>query len=183
MITTSYNNNTREILDGYFPKAIQWCSFEKIPEGLVNIDICKQFPSILIQNGQTIPIYTIHDTIQKFEGKQLMDNDIGLYYPELNENGEFYIGEFEIKIFGCPLRIESGFYHVSLIDFLVYDCKMPVSNIKYKLVSHHGIKCDTFKDSMLYIFKNFPEAQAKKMANSFIGELGRKYNRSDFGFT
>ena len=36
---------------------------------------------------------------------------------------------------------------------------------------------------MIFIFKTFPEAQAKKMTNSFIGELGRKYNRSDFGFT
>ena len=179
---SSHNNNTREILDRYYPKAIQWCSFDDLPEGLVNIDICKQFPSILIQNGQTISIYTIHDTIQKFEGKQEMSNDIGLYYPELNNNGEFYIDEFEIKIFGCPLRFEAGFYHVSLIDFLVYDCKMPVSNIKYKLIACHGIKADTFKDFMLYIFNNFPEAQAKKMANSFMGELGRKYNRTYFGF-
>lgn len=179
---SSYNDNTREILDRYYPKAIQWCSFDDLPEGLVNIDICKQFPGILIQNGQTIPIYTIHDTIQKFEGKQEISNDTGIYYPELINNGEFYIDEFEIKIFGCPLRFEAGFYHVSLIDFLVYDCKMPVSNIKYKLIAHHGIKNDTFKDFMLYIFNNFPEAQAKKMANSFIGELGRKYNRTDFGF-
>ena len=180
---SSYNNNTREILDRYYPKAIQWCSFDDLPEGLVNIDICKQFPSVLIQNGQTIPIYTIHDTIQKFEGKQDMSNDIGIYYPELNNNGEFYIDEFEIKIFGCPLRFEAGFYHVSLIDFLVYDFKMPVSNIKYKLIAHHGIKTDTSKDFTVFIFQTFPEAKAKKMANSFFGELGRKYNRSDCGFT
>ena len=112
-----------------------------------------------------------------------MDNDIGLCYPELNNNGEFYIDEFEIKIFGCPLRIECGFYHTSLIEFLVYECKMLVSNIKYKLVAHHGIKADTFKEFMLYIFNNFPETQAKKLANSFIGDLGRKYNKMDYGFT
>ena len=180
---SSYNNKTRQILDKMYPKAIQWCSFDDQPEGLVNIDNCKQFSSILIQNGQTITIYTIHDHIEKFEGKQDMTDDIGLYYPELNNNAEFYINEFEITIFGCQLRFEVGFYHVSLNDFLVYECKMPVSNIKYKLVAHHGIKGETFKDFMLYIFKTFPEAQAKKKANSFVGELGRKYNRSDFGFT
>lgn len=60
---------------------------------------------------------------------------------------------------------------------------MPISNIKYKLIAHHGIKASTFKDFMLYIFKNFPEAQAKKIANSFIGDLGRKYNKHDFGFS
>ena len=30
---------------------------------------------------------------------------------------------------------------------------MPISNIKYKLVARHGIKNDTFKDFMKYIFK------------------------------
>ena len=180
---SSYNNKTREILDRYYPKAIQWWSVDDPPEGLVNIDICKQFPSILMLNSKTIPIYTIHDIIQKFEGKKVLDNDIGFYYPELNQNGEFYIDEYEITIFSCELRMEAGFYHSSLIDFLVYECKMPVSNIKYKLVAHHGIQADTFKDFMLFIFNTFPEAQAKKMANSVIGELGRKYNRSDFGFT
>ena len=58
---------------------------------------------------------------------------------------------------------------------------MPVSNIKRKLIAKHGIKADTIKDLMLYLFKNFPEKQAKKMANSFIGD--RKYNRTDYGFT
>ena len=36
---------------------------------------------------------------------------------------------------------------------------------------------------MNYIFKTFPEQIAKKMANSFIGDLGGKYNRTNYGFT
>ena len=148
---SNYNNRTREILDRYYPKAIQWCSFDTPSEvgeeeDLVNIDICKQFPGILIQNDQTIPIYTAHDIIQKFEGKQEMDDDIGIHYPELYAIGEFYIDEFEIKNFGCDdLRFENGFYHVSLIKFLINFCNMPISNIKYKLVAHLGIKANTFK--------------------------------------
>ena len=62
---SSYNNKTREILDRYYPIALQWCSFDDQPDDLVNIDICKQFPSILILNPHTIPIYTIYDTIEK----------------------------------------------------------------------------------------------------------------------
>ena len=112
-----------------------------------------------------------------------MDNDIGLYYPELNQNGEFYIDTFTIKKFGNQIKFPNGFYHTSLIDFFVYECGMPISNIKYKLISRHGIKKDTFKDFMNYIFKTFPEQIAKKMANSFIGDLGRKYNRTNYGFT
>ena len=63
---SSYNNKTREILNSYYPIALQWCRFDDKPEGLVNKDICKQFPSILIKNPYTVPIYTIHDNIEKF---------------------------------------------------------------------------------------------------------------------
>ena len=52
---SSYNNRTREILDRYYPIALQWCSFDDKPEGLVNIDICKQFPSILIKKSPYNP--------------------------------------------------------------------------------------------------------------------------------
>ena len=54
LLESSYNNKTREILDRYYPIALQCCSFDGKPEGLVNIDICKQFPSILILNSKTI---------------------------------------------------------------------------------------------------------------------------------
>lgn len=60
---------------------------------------------------------------------------------------------------------------------------MPLSNIKYKLVARHSLKADTFKEFMLYLFNNFSEKSAKKMANSFIGDLGRKYNKTDYSFT
>lgn len=36
---------------------------------------------------------------------------------------------------------------------------------------------------MMYIFDTFTEAQAKLLANSFIGELGRKYTRTEHGCT
>ena len=108
---------------------------------------------------------------KKFEGKQEMDNDIGLYYPELNQNGEFYIDTFTIKQFGNQIKFPNEFYRVSLIDFFVYDCGMPLSNIKYKLIARHGIKNDTFTDFMIYIFKTFPEQIAKKNGKQFYSRL------------
>ena len=180
---SSYNNKTREMLDRFYPRAIQWCSFKDKPKNLVNIDICKQFPSILINNTTVIPIYTIHDHVEIFEGTQKMDNNKALYYPELNESGEFYIDTFEIKKFDQNIKIEAAFYHAILIKFLVYKLGMPVSNIKRKLIAKHGIRCDTLSEFMLYLFKNFPEKEAKKRSVSFIGDLGRKYNLTDYGFT
>lgn len=159
---SSYNNKTREILDRFYPRALQWCSFGDISEGLVNIDISKQFPSILINNSVNFPHYTMHEVFEKFNGKQ----------SELDNNGEFLIDEFMIQKFGQKIPIECGVYHVSLIEYLINELGMPLSHIKYKLIAKHEIEADTFKKFMLYLFNNFPEAHAKKLANSLIGDLG-----------
>ena len=60
---------------------------------------------------------------------------------------------------------------------------MPLTQIKYKITTKKALKPDTFKYFMEYLFNEFPEAEAKRLANSFIGELGRKYSRTNTGFT
>ena len=60
---------------------------------------------------------------------------------------------------------------------------MPTSQIKYKIVTKRALKSDTFKSFMEYIFDHFPEKEEKSMANSFISELSRKYNKIHHGFT
>ena len=60
---------------------------------------------------------------------------------------------------------------------------MPVSNVKWCIQARKTLAPDTFKNYTLAIFSMFPESQAKLLANSYIGELGRKYSRKDHGFT
>ena len=89
-----------------------------------------------------------------------------------------------IHNFAVPLKIEAGFYSSNLVWYLVNELHMPSSNVKWKVTTKKALKPDIFRNFLLYIFKIFPEAQAKlSRANSFIGELGRKYSRSDHGFT
>lgn len=97
--TSSYNKIERDVLDQFFPKALQWCSSGEIPENCVNIDISKCYSTILIDNNMKILIYTIFDDIRKFN-----DNYV-------HEEGEFYIDEIEIEKFGQIIKIENGFYH------------------------------------------------------------------------
>ena len=40
-----------------------------------------------------------------------------------------------------------------------------------------------FKSFIEYVFNNFPESEAKKLANSFIENLVSKYSRTNHGFT
>lgn len=76
-----------------------------------------------------------------------------------------------IHNFGVPLKIVARFYSSNLVEYLVNELHMPTSNIKCRITTEKAPKPDTFHDFLLYIFKMFPEAEAKKLANSFIGEL------------
>ena len=169
---SSYNVNTRQMLDDFYPRALQWCTTDDIPDNVVNIDICKSYPSILLNNKNPIPIYSIHDTVEQFFCKN-----------DLRQCGEFYIDETILNNYGTPLKIEAGFYSSNLISYLVDNLNMSLSKIKYKIVSKRALKPDTFRSYIKYIFDNFSESEAKKLANSFIGELGRKYNKINHGFT
>ena len=169
---SSHNGNTRNMLDEFYPIALQWCTPDDIPEDVVNIDICKSYPNILLNNTQTIPIYTIHDVIEPFNCTS-----------DLNLCGEFYINETVLNKYGTPLILEAGFCSGNLISHLVDNLNMSLKQIKYKIVTKKALKPDTFKPPMEFIFNNFEEGEAKKLANSFIGELGRKYNTTSQGFT
>lgn len=111
---SQYNSTTQQILDDYYPRALQWCSTEQQPDDLVNIDISKCYPSILLNNTRPIPVYTIRDTIEPFSCRN-----------DLSQCGELYIEETTINNFGCPLKIEAGFYSSNLIWYLVNELHIP----------------------------------------------------------
>lgn len=85
--------------------------------------------------------------------------------------------------YGTPLKLEAGFYSSSLISYLVNSLHMPITQTKNKITTKRALKPDTFKPFVKYVFDNFEEVEAKKLVNSYIGELGRKYNKINQGFT
>ena len=168
----SYNVNTRKMLDDFCPRALQWCTTEDIPEDVINIDISKSYPSILLNNTRPIPVYSIHDVVEPFNCRS-----------DLRQCGEFYIDETILYNYKSLLKIEAGFYSSNLMSYLVDTLHMPLSRIKYEIITKRALKPDTFSEYIKYIFDNFQESEAKKMANSYIGELGRKYNKINQGYT
>lgn len=60
---------------------------------------------------------------------------------------------------------------------------MPLSNIRWFIRARQTLKPDTFTKFLIFIFDTFSEAQAKLLANAFIGDLGRNYKKIDQGFT
>ena len=169
---STYNVQTRDMLDDYYPRALQWCTTEDVPEDVVSIDISKSYPNVLLNNRTPIPVYSIHDVVEPYTCRS-----------DLRRSGEFYIEETILYNYGAPLKIEAGFYSGDLISYLVEELTMSEKQIKYKIVSRKALKPDTFKPFLKHVFETFPENEAKRLANSFIGELGRKYNKTNTGFT
>ena len=171
-----YNTQAREIIDTYYPKALQWVNTdyeiadEDVPK-IISIDISKCYPSTLLNNKTKIPIYSIHDCVEEFD----LENDLIL------NNAEYAIDEYIVSLYGANIKIESAFYSSDLIEYLL-SLGMPRTQIKYKIVTKRCLKADTYSHFIKYIFDNFPEKTAKILTNSFIGHLGRKYKRLDRGF-
>ena len=158
---SQYDTKTWEVLDDFYPRALQWCSTDPAPDNLVSLDISKCYPSILIDNESPIPLYTIHDIIKPFDAVLRIC--------------EYYIDEYVIdKRLGKGIKIEAGFYSEPLVRALITKFKMPISKVKWYIQARKTLAPDTFKNYMLAIFSMFPESQAKLLANCYIGELGRK---------
>ena len=170
---SQYDTKTREALDDFHLRTLQWCSTDPRPENLTSLDISKCYPSILIDNKHPIPLYTIHDVIEPFNGAFDSKNMLGKYYRD----------EYVFDRMGDGIEIEAGFYSEQLVNALIKRFKMPTSNVKWYIHCRKTLAPDTFKNFLIALFTMFPESQAKLLANSYIGELGRKYSRKDQGFT
>ena len=97
---SQYDTKTREVLDDFYPRALQWCLTDPAPDNLVSLDISKCYPSKLIDNKSPIPLYTIHDIIKPFNG----------VFDGKDMTGEYYIDEYVInKRLGKGIKIEAGF--------------------------------------------------------------------------
>lgn len=112
------------MLDEYYPRALQLCATDDIPENVISIDIAKCYPSILLNNKHEIPIYSIHDVVEPFN-----------HESDLKLCGEFYIDETVLENYSNPIKIEAGFYSSSLVSYLVDTLHMPLRQIKHKIVT------------------------------------------------
>ena len=120
-------------------------------------------------NTESIPLYTINDVILPYNNNELVP-------------GEYYIDEYEIPIGDDDIKIEAGFYSRRMMITLIEKFNMPKTQIKWYIPTRKTLRYDTFKNYLWAIFSLFPESEAKLLANSFIGNLGKRYSRKDSGF-
>ena len=150
-------------LDKFKPCALYYCYTECFDEdeSYGHFDICKKYPNVLINNSKPIPLYSIHDYTETFNG-----------IDDFEKNGEFYVDEVVLDKYGCDLRIEARFCSKNLVKYSVQVLNMDISIIKYKIISNRSQKPDTFKSFLEYVFDNFKRKTAKILPNFFIGNCG-----------
>ena len=123
---SQYDTKTREVLDDFYPRALQCCTSEESPEFVTSLDICKCYPSILINNTESIPLYTINDVILSYDDNELVP-------------GEYYIDEYQIPMGDSDVGIEARFYSRRTIKILIEKFNMPKTQIKW--LYRHGRHC------------------------------------------
>ena len=111
-----------------------------------------------------IPVNTIHDDVP-FGG-------------DYSRCGEYYTQECTLKRWG--IYLEAG-YSQTLTAFLVEEHLISKENIAYMITTRKALNPDAFTEPLIRIFSENGETPGKKLCNSFIGDLGRKYDRANFG--
>jgi len=133
----------------------------------------KNYSSILINNKCDFPIYTIHNKIERYDGKELrtgeyfIDKDITI--PFKTENGN-------------PIILPQGIFTKHAVEKLLSYNLITKDDIKYMLISDKSLQADSFGHYIKFLFNTFEEGVAKKMANQFIGYFGTKYDRTSSGY-
>ena len=118
-----------------------------------------------------IPIYTIHDNIEIYDG------------------GAIEIGEYFVKDVVLPFETTSGekinlsncFRSHATVKYLLEKGIIRKDNIVYMYKSKCSLKSDTFKEYVDFCYEKFGN-DAKELINRFIGGLGTKYAKSFRGY-
>ena len=72
---SAYNETAKRMLNDFYPRALQWCSTVDIPHNVVNVDICKSHPNVLLNNTHLLPLKNIHDVAEKFNCESDLNNE------------------------------------------------------------------------------------------------------------
>lgn len=165
----SYNNIMRDEFDqNYCRPLIQKITnksdkkLAKMQESslLYGFDVIKSYTAVLYDNKYNIPLPTIHDKEELYNGE---DISCGFYKIK------------NIKI--GKLVIPCAWYSYSLIVELLKTGFLKKKDIICQYLCNHSIKCDTFK-KFIEICYEFGENNGKNLVNYFTGVLNTKYFKS-----
>ena len=170
---SEYNERVLQMIDSCTPTAMQDSFKLDDMADYDTFDIAKAYPSVLMNNKYDFPIYSIHDTIETYNGEEFTTAE---YF--INKNIVVPLKTMN----GQPIIIPAGIFTRTAVERLLYHELITKEDITYVLKAKQSLKAGAFKEFMVYLFNTYPEVTAKKMANQFIGFLGTKYDKTNYGY-
>ena len=137
-----------------------------------SFDICKCYSSVLLENKNVIPIYTIHDKIEKYDGGDIVC-------------GEYFVEGVELKVKtynGRKFMLDNCFRsYLTVRDWLEKGI-ITKDNIKFMHKSSSGLDSKALSSFVKFVYKTFEFGTAKDLVNKLIGGFGCKYKSKKEGF-
>ena len=161
---TMNNEMARLQLDYYSPSPLIQTIYKGDWKKLRNVsgcDIFKCYSSVMYNMEDDYPVYSIHDSIQVYDGSEIIC-------------GEYYIESVKLP---CGLMLPNAFYHYGLVKFLLTKNYIQKSNIKKMIKASMFLSGKLFRPLIEYVYNKFNLTVAKQLINTFIGSLNMKYNK------
>lgn len=161
-----YDNKCIEYIES-FNRPTLYESYEK-DQGMkgVGIDIKKADSYARCNLLDNIPVFDVHDKIEKFDGVI----KVGLYHLK-----EFYL--FKNRNNKC-IYIPDGWYTSGFVNKCLENHIIKKDQITEQYISKTSIQKDLFNKITTFLFDAFIEADAKFISNAGTGSFGQKYEKS-----
>ena len=160
-----YNNETKNIIDQYFPRAfIQSLDDMYLdPENAKNIDLNSSYPNAIINNQDNIPIFTGFDYFRKYKNF-------------VYKNSFFLVKKNVIISQLNNLVIPSGLYYTSLIKKWIEKKYISHDDISHYVKPMTYLKSDVLSNVYKFIAEKIDDKKLrKKTLNTFSGCFGSRY--------
>ncbi len=167
---SSYSVDIKKILEDYAITAYCVSEEKEASHRDSSVDITRCYSSILLENEEAYPVYSIFDMIEPFACTSAADILPGEYYVD----EEFFMGNLTI-------RLVAGFYPHVLIKYALENGYLEAASIKFRVVANQKLPADSFKRFVELVMEEFPDAESKKIVNMFVGCLGSLYHRTSHG--
>lgn len=190
---STYNTKVREVFDAYkIGPLVQTLDDHEISDATIKgFDIIKSYSNAMLTIKCKIPIFDIHCAIEELhDGEpsgiiELPNNlpgSISEYGPIIIKPGKYYIDmvEFPYKCGGNHLALRCGWYTNNIIAYLLNNCFITMSDIKYKCLANKYVDGSKLNEYPKFIYNNFDSAIAKDLVNLFIGHCGTMYKINNF---
>lgn len=171
---STYSNRVRKVFDTYQtqpltdvlcdPSDFEYQDFKQI-------DVSRCYPTQLKKNPFKFCVFSIFNDFEELKEPLT---------PETVKLGFYLVDDFEIPQLG-GIRFNKQLMPYFEVYFLLKKGYLPAEKVKFYIRPTHTYEPDLFKKMIKFGMKKLPKKCHKPLLNTFIGSLGKRYNKKEIG--